>query len=864
MYAALTCHPPLGQTTTVPSNRQSVKFTVLIESSAGSEKKWEAALWHNFGDCEKWTSLSLRPASEPSLTVVKATRANVCRQFFTIDLPGRPKHGSALSYTITFRAGEDEPWKWANEQFSTSDGRLIYQSADALSDDLSHYIDGLPPYLQIGREHSDSPETLLWSITSPVSAASGATSGFSNNNLGRPIRFTRWFALVRLWSPWLAPRQGKDRFQPDKEAILATFEREDGSHLAVLAISGVDDVLTTLGHDGEGRIVIHSRNDSTDDGVSRLVIAVGKDLNHAIAAVMYHARKLVMKYGVGSEEVEAEFKALTDDFKPEWLENWYDGLSYCTWNGIGQNLTEQKLFDALDSLSKNEINISNLIIDDNWQSLVSGDQFKNAWVEFEATKNGFPRGLKATVGDIRSKYKNIKHIAVWHAIFGYWGGIAPEGKLAKEYKTTVVQKKDGVSGGKFTVIAEEDVGRFYKDFYEFLSSAGVDSVKTDAQFFLDELNDAPDRRSLIRSYQDAWNIAQLRCFSARAISCMSQSPQMVFHSQLPSNKPRILLRNSDDFFPEVPASHPWHIFCNAHNAILNQYLNILPDWDMFQTSHDYASFHAAGRCVSGGPIYITDVPGQHDINLIGQMAGNTPRDNTVILRPHTVGKSTSAYNSYDDPVLLKVATYVGMAHSGVSILGVFNCTQRPLSELIGLDSFPGAENGTYIIRNHTTGQVTSPTSSEGNDAFVHIELPTRGWEILSAFPLQTFKLKRNHDVKGPEEVKVANLGILGKMTGAAAIVNTDSYVDRSSGRLRIWTSLKVLGTYAGLYISDLKERNLDDDVMALIFGRPIARHCVKVSDSCDNVLEIDTTRAWKESDSKASWSNEVAVEVVIR
>jgi hypothetical protein len=52
--------------------------------------------------------------------------------------------------------------------------------------------------------------------------------------------------------------------------------------------------------------------------------------------------------------------------------------------------------------------------------------------------------------------------------------------------------------------------------------------------------------------------------------------------------------------------------------------------------------------------------------------------------------------------------------------------------------------------------------------------------------------------------------------------------------------------------------------MALIFGRPIARHCVKVSDTSDNVLEIDTIRAWEESDSKASWSNEVAVEVVIR
>jgi hypothetical protein len=37
---------------------------------------------------------------------------------------------------------------------------------------------------------------------------------------------------------------------------------------------------------------------------------------------MYHARKLVMQYQATSGEVEAEFKALAEDFKPEWLENW--------------------------------------------------------------------------------------------------------------------------------------------------------------------------------------------------------------------------------------------------------------------------------------------------------------------------------------------------------------------------------------------------------------------------------------------------------------------------------------------------------------------------------------------------------------
>lgn len=346
------------------------------------------------------------------------TAHHLRRQWFSIDLKGLPKHSSALSFTITFRASKDEPWKWANEHCSTSDGHIIYRSPDTLPEDISHYIDGLPPYLQISKESSDTPETLLWSITSPVNAASGKASGYSKNKLGKPTNFSQWFALVRLWSPWLAPRQGKDNFLPDKEAILAAFHRKDGHHLVVLAVSGVDDVLTTLHHDGNGNVTIDSRNDNEQDGIARLIVSVGKTLEPAIAAAIYYARKIVMKYETASGEIAAEEKALMEDYNPQWLENWYDGLAYCTWNGIGQKLSEEKLFKALDSLEKHNINITNLIIDDNWQSLnyEGGDQFDNAWMEFEATKIGFPRGLKATVSDIRNKHKNIKHVAVWHAL----------------------------------------------------------------------------------------------------------------------------------------------------------------------------------------------------------------------------------------------------------------------------------------------------------------------------------------------------------------------------------------------------------------------------------------------------------------
>jgi hypothetical protein len=341
-------------------------------------------------------------------------KPDIHRRWFSIELDGLPPHGTSFSFTLTFRGSKDEPWKWINEQSSTTDGQIIYRSSDAPGDDLNYYIDDLNSYLQVSKETSETPDTVLWSATCPVNAAHGDARGHQNTKLGKPKDFGRWFALVRLWTPWLAPRQGRYTFEPDKEAILAGFQRIDGLHLVVLALSGVEDVLTTLTHDGAGSIVVDSHNDSEKVGTARLFIAVGHSIESAIAATMYHARRLVMKYEVASGEAAAEEKALMDDFKPEWLENWYDGLAYCTWNGIGQKLEEKKIFEALDSLEKNNINISNLIIDDNWQSLnhEGGDQFENAMVEFEATEVGFPRGLKAAVSDIRSKHKNIKHIAV--------------------------------------------------------------------------------------------------------------------------------------------------------------------------------------------------------------------------------------------------------------------------------------------------------------------------------------------------------------------------------------------------------------------------------------------------------------------
>jgi hypothetical protein len=155
-----------------------------------------------------------------------------------------------------------------------------------------------------------------------VEGAEGKHAGILNENLGKPKDFSRWFAVTRIWSPWLAPRQGRDKFHPDKDALLAAFERKDGTHLVVLAISGIKDVLTIFRHDFDGGIVIHSQNDREQEGVVNILAAVGKTLENAIAATMYHARKIITRYEAAEGQMSAEHEALLKDFKPQWLENW--------------------------------------------------------------------------------------------------------------------------------------------------------------------------------------------------------------------------------------------------------------------------------------------------------------------------------------------------------------------------------------------------------------------------------------------------------------------------------------------------------------------------------------------------------------
>jgi len=944
LFAKISAYPPLASATVVPPSRKQFEFTVVVESSESlPDQPWEVAIWYDHSTCYatntgEWAALPLRKADTPPTLLYDSRGGDkLYRHAFEGSLqtpfPEEPRtyKGRMVPFTVRYRINPHENWTWVQESFGISDGQVILQPP--LDKD---YLGAGPVELKDGwhirKLRSEAPGATLYSFESSASIpynADGAKEEFIV--LGKVLMTHKWFALVRIWSPWLAPRHGNHHFHLNEPAILLSFLRTDGQHVVILSVNGIDDVLTTLRSDGEGNIMVAARNDSGKDRKFRILAASSYSFDIANSAVMYEMRKLVrdsagyqataqsLPTHVRHESLDSEADTIlitnmhdnrnpADDNSPtpQWLASWYDSLSYCTWNSLGQDLNLEKIIAALQHFQDNKINIANMIIDDNWQSITGtqgvDNQFHRAMTDFEATPHCFPEGLKSGITEIRSKFPHLRDIAVWHALMGYWGCISADtGHLHKDYKLREIYLADGSpAAGKKYAIDPTDIHRFYSDFYTFLSQSGVTAVKTDVQFYLDLLTSTTDRREMTNTYLSAWTQAHLGNLSGKAISCMSQIPQILYHSFLPTNTPRIMLRNSDDFFPDVPTSHPWHVFANAHTALFVQHLNVLPDWDMFQTSHAYSGFHAAARCVSGGPIYITDYPGSSDINLIHQMTARNPRGDTVILRPSTIGKSISTYDNYNSGAVLKVGAYDGRAETGTGILGVFNVAERDVSFVIPITKIPGVKpqeeetKRSWVVRSHLSRRITrpiTPTLPLQGKSLLQANLPIRGYDIWTCIPVHgPYNISDRH-------FSIAIIGLLGKMTGACALTNSrftsagpaDSSVSSASDRqksattrLRIDIEMKALGVL-GVWISSSSSDDgsntidIDDDLLILMKGKVVPRQRVKLTtEGIDGLvaddgsrsgqpglIEIDTEGAWDDLGLEAGFNNEVAIQIYV-
>lgn len=448
-------------------------------------------------------------------------------------------------------------------------------------------------------------------------------------------------------------------------------------------------------------------------------------------------------YRAGMQAMGNPGKLRVDKEYPEMFEY----IGWCSWNAFYHNINRDNLIDSARTMHEADFPAKYFLLDDGWQSV--RDRRMTA---FEADPEKFPGGLREVVKRVKEDY-GFRWVGVWHTFQGYWFGIYPKSELAEKYKDVLFKS----FGGILIPDPRKQRGyRFFDDFHEYLRGEGIDFVKVDNQSTMDTLTIQKIPIGYAsRNQQYSLQNSVSKHFDNRIINCMDMTIENVYNWRS-SN----VSRNSDDFFPDREGSHRSHIHQNVYNSLWFSQLSY-PDFDMFQSHHPHALFHAVLRAVSGGPIYVTDTPGKSDWELLRRFIYSDGR----ILRPDHPALPTRDMLLTDPsarPVPLKSFT----KSNGAGIVAAFN-VHSEVAGVQGTFSPADAEldGGPFAVYDwfSKTARVM-----ERNEK-MPLKLPADAVKLFVALPIEN---------------GFAPIGLVEKFISPAAVLNTIRERKKITVRLR--------------------------------------------------------------------------------
>ena len=405
----------------------------------------------------------------------------------------------------------------------------------------------------------------------------------------------------------------------------------------------------------------------------------------------------------------------------------------------------------------------------------------------------------------------VETFLVWHSIVGYWGGVDGDRLAGYGVVDQTRQFGEGVLahvpsfdhiwwGNIVGFVPPQHIGRFFDDYHAALRAQGVDGVKVDSQAVLESVAERQGGRiPVARAYREALEAAVTKHFDGRLINCMSNG-QETWYGSVSST----LLRSSIDFFPSLPETHGSHIYANAQVGLwFGEFM--LPDWDMFQSGHEWGAFHAAGRAISGGPVYVSDRPGTHDFVLLRKLVCS---DGTV-LRCDGPGRptlDTLCSNPTRGEGLLKVWNRNGKA----GVVGVFHARHGSEGDApsllhgeVGPADVPDLSAGYYACYAHGARSLRVLA----RNARAPVALAERAFEIYTMVPIE----------RGFAAVGLADkLNSAGAVTGA--VWSDDGHCElglRDGGEFLAW--------------SESPPATAEVDGAPVVFAHDAATHALRVS-----------------------------------
>lgn len=576
--------------------------------------------------------------------------------------------------------------------------------------------------------------------------------------LGRLAELERFTACHRYEPYWMRPAVGSRLRDVPPETQFLLARRKDGLLVLLVPLvsepfrfslrGGTDDTLSLVAETGDAFTAGH--------GGLAAYLAVGED---AYELVRRSAREVAARLGIS--------KLRRDKPIPDFV----DGFGWCTWDAFYQDVSAEKVLAGLERFRAGGVSPRFLILDDGWQSVSRRSTGETRLTAFAANQK-FPGGLAALVTTAKRRF-GLRHFLVWHAVVGYWGGVDGEALPGYGVRDQPRQFGEGILahvpsfnhdwwGSLVGLVPAESVARFYDDYHAELAAAGVDGVKVDSQAVLEALaHGAGGRVRLSRAYRAALEASASLRFEGRLINCMSNAQETWYGS--PNST---LIRSSIDFFPARPESHGAHLFANAQVGLwFGEFMQ--PDWDMFQSGHAWGEYHAAARALSGGPVYVSDTPGEHDFALLRRLVCS---DGSV-LRCDDVGRPTPD-SLFCDPTREAVAMKIFNRNGVAGFVGAFNAhagldgAPAPIvSASLGPADVPGLPGQRFACYFHVSRELESLDAGQRRP----LSLGERSFELASVVPI----------VDG-----FAAIGLIDKFNSVAAIRSARASVTQHALELR--------------------------------------------------------------------------------
>ncbi|XP_010695995.2 probable galactinol--sucrose galactosyltransferase 2 isoform X2 [Beta vulgaris subsp. vulgaris] len=508
----------------------------------------------------------------------------------------------------------------------------------------------------------------------------------------------KFLSLFRFKIWWMIPRVGNSGSEvPIETQMLLLEAKEESTLLDKVTGPSTDDtfyilVLPVL----EGAFRASLQGTSTNE-LEFCVESGDPDVqtSHVSESVFINSGENPFELMKNSIKILAEHKGTFSHIENKKMPAHLDWFGWCTWDAFYQDVNPEGIREGLESLSQGGCAPRFLIIDDGWQDTCNefrkegeenseGTQFAirlrsiKENEKFQRLSSDDYTNLPEFIKFMKERY-GLKYVYMWHALVGYWGGLLPSSESLKKYNPKIVYPvqspgnvgnlrdvaMDSIERYGIGLIDPEKINEFYNDYHSYLASIDVDGIKVDIQNVVETIGSGYGGRvTLTALHQRALEESVARNFkSNNLISCMSHNSDSIF-----SSTKSAVARASEDFMPREPTLQTLHIVSVSFNSLFLGEI-VVPDWDMFQSKHDTADFHAASRAIGGCAVYVSDKPGNHDFNILRKLI----LPDGSILRARYAGRPTRDC-LFKDPVMDgKSLMKIWNMNKLSGIIGVFNC-----------------------------------------------------------------------------------------------------------------------------------------------------------------------------------------------